>query len=195
MPRVEEVLTMVDPRHPDRGAIISYLGAPERGGRPVRQALATGPFVRDPSTDKAWVPVQRPDSSTTLLDLDLVVDVEPPAPERTDRTVASVPDSARPVEVLRVALDVAVRGLAEVDERDLRAWFAGRRLLTEFIDTIVPVHESLFALVESTPPTGLVAVLAHVIEAAARLEAGDVVTGRNEMMAAHRVMATMSAAG
>ena len=61
----------------DRGAVVTFLdpdvSAPSAFGRGV----VVGPVLVDPFTERAWVPVLRPDRSTLVLAITNIVEVGP----------------------------------------------------------------------------------------------------------------------
>ncbi|MGM1057982.1 hypothetical protein [Saccharothrix sp. Mg75] len=68
----------------DRGAVVTYLDpdvfAPSAFGRGV----VVGPVLVDPFTERAWVPVLRPDRTTLVLDIANIIEVVPGRGRRGD---------------------------------------------------------------------------------------------------------------
>jgi hypothetical protein len=173
-----------EPSLPRPGTIITYVDPDAIGSALFRRAVADGPAIRDPVTDDLWIPARTPDRAVVLLDPMLVMHRTPDP--GTGDTAAT--DTAGSTEVLRTAMDTAVRGLAELDTGTPAALATARALLTELIDAIEPVQEALFTLVDAEPDGELAEVLACLIHATAHLGTGDVAAGRTAMSAGYHIL-------
>jgi hypothetical protein len=173
-----------EPSFPLPGTIITYVDPDATGSALFCRAVSDGPAILDPATGDFWLPARTPDRAAVLLD-PLLVMHRTPGPDTDDRVGA---DTAGSTDVLRTALDTAVRGLVELDAEAPTALGTARALLTEFIDAIEPVQEALFTLVDAEPNGRLAEVLACLIHAAAHLGTGDVAAGRTAMSAAYHIL-------
>ena len=175
---------MNEPSFPRPGTIITYVDPDATGSALFCRAVADGPAIPDPVTDDLWLPARTPDRAVVLLDPMLVMHQTPGS--GTDDTAAT--DTAGSTELLRTALDTAVRGLAELGAGAPAALPMARALPTEFIDAIEPVQEALFTLVDTEPDGELAEVLACLIRAAAHLGTGDVAASRTAMSAGYHIL-------
>lgn len=60
---------------PARGAIVTYLNPDVLDPNPFLRGVISGAPVVDPETSRPWVPVQRPDRATDVLDVANIVEV------------------------------------------------------------------------------------------------------------------------
>ncbi|MCE6996274.1 hypothetical protein LZG04_15930 [Saccharothrix sp. S26] len=63
---------------PARGAIVTYLNPDVMHPTVYVRGIVTGPHVVDPQTGHEWVPVMRPDRTTSVLDTANIVNVRVP---------------------------------------------------------------------------------------------------------------------
>jgi hypothetical protein len=176
---------MADPVVPERGAIVTYLDPQVRQAAPWQRGVACGTAICDPRTNEMWIPVLRPDRSSTLVDPALVAEVAP-APQPVTRA-----DRA-PVDVLREAVATAAAALSDLDDDTPRSWHSARTVLSDLLDTIAPIQEALSTQARSEPDGILEVVLGYLTNAAAHLDVGDIAGGREAVVVAHTAITRMT---
>jgi hypothetical protein len=68
---------MADTPRGDAGTVVTYLDTSDPDARGLRRGVVAGVGVSDPDTDAIWVPIVRPDCELTLVDPELIMDLDP----------------------------------------------------------------------------------------------------------------------